>query len=122
MDRLLSDHIDSEIAEILNSRGFQSGEGGRFNRRKIFLLRRAYGLKSRRDRLLEAGMLTLNEISLRLHVHRGTVKLWRAHGLLRAHICGDKHERLYEDLGEHAPTKLQGHKLEEWRRFPDPCE
>ena len=122
VDKLLSDHIDSEIAVILNSHGFHSGQGKPFDGRMIANLRRAYGLKSRHERLRAAGMLTIDEIALRLGVHRCTVMHWRAHGLLRAHMYSDKHECLYENPGDQAPTKLQGRKLEQRRRFPDPCE
>jgi hypothetical protein len=122
VDNLLSDHIESEIAVILNSRGFHSGGRKPFSGRMIAIIRRAYGLKSRHERLRAAGMLTLDEIALRLGVHRCTVMHWRAHGLLRAHMYSDKHECLYEDPGDQAPTKLQGRKLEQRRRFPDPCE
>ena len=119
IDKLLDDHTDSEIAAILDGRGLRSGMGRRFEGRMVFTLRRAYSLKSRHDRLRAAGMLTLREIARRLGVTTGTVKHWRDHGLLRAHAYSDKNECLYEDPGDRPPTKLQGRKLQERRRFPE---
>jgi len=51
-----------------------------------------------------------------LGVSTRTVKIWRAHGLVRAHAYTDKGERLYEPPDAHAPRKAQGVKLS--RRSP----
>ena len=44
-----------------------------------------YGLKSRHDRLREAGMLTHHEMAARLGIVPGTLKQWRLAGLVRGH-------------------------------------
>jgi len=42
VDRLLDDHTDSEIVDILNSGGFRPGVAERFSLRIIYILRRSY--------------------------------------------------------------------------------
>ena len=63
---------------------------------KVYKIRRAYGLKTRFEKLREQGFLTLAEIARRLHVAESTVKVWRRHGLLRALPFNDKNECLYQ--------------------------
>ena len=58
VDRLLDDHTDGRIAALLNEKGWHSGKGGMFTRRIIARIRNQYRLRSRFDRLREAGMLT----------------------------------------------------------------
>jgi hypothetical protein len=117
IDKLLEHHTDSEIAAILDERGFRSGGGQQICRRTVLRIRRAYRLKSRFQRLRATGLLTLREIARQLGLTTGTVKQWRDHGLLRAHPYNDKPECLYETPGKHPPKKLLGRKLESRRRF-----
>ena len=119
IDTLLDFHTDGQIAAILNERGFVSGEGKPFHSITVQRIRRRYDLKKRYDRLRDAGMLTLAEIGDLLGVSTQTVKVWRNHGLLRAHAYTDKNECLYEHPGDHPPVKTQGRKLAERRRFPE---
>jgi hypothetical protein len=92
----------------------------------VHSIRRTYGLKSRHDRLRDAGMLTLDEIANLLAVKPHTVKLWRRNGLLRAHAYNDKNECLYEHPGDDPPVKTQGSRLSKRRRFsqvaPNPTQ
>ena len=115
VDRLLDHHTDKEIAVVLNQRGLVSGVGLAFTDRTVLKIRLAYRLRSRYQRLREAGLLTLDEMATRLRVTPSTVKIWRDHGLLRAHRYNDKNECLYERPGRKAPTKQQGTKLSERR-------
>ena len=119
IDALLEQHTERAIAAILNERGFVSGEGRPFHAIMVQRIRRAYGLRTRYDRLRDAGMLTLTEIAAMLGTSTGTVKIWRDHGLLRAHPYNDKHECLYEYPGDDPPVKSQGRKLSQRRRFPE---
>jgi DNA invertase Pin-like site-specific DNA recombinase len=119
IDRLLSDYTDAQIASQLNDRGLQSGMGHRFIPRLVARIRRSYRLKSRYDRLREAGMLTLSEIARKLEVAPCTVRNWRKHGLLRAHLYNDKNQYLYEPVDDSGPVKSQGHRLSQRRRFPE---
>jgi hypothetical protein len=63
IDRLLEDHTDGEVAQILNERGVLSGTGRRFGGRRVRVIRRAYELRSRKARLRARGLLTLDEIA-----------------------------------------------------------
>jgi hypothetical protein len=56
-------------------------------------------------------MLTVDEMADALSVNPKTVKIWAAHGLLRAHAYSDKPEHLCERPGRDAPKKAQGMKL-----------
>jgi DNA invertase Pin-like site-specific DNA recombinase len=118
VDRLLNDHTDARIAELLNERGWHSGKGRTFTRKIIIQIRYQYQLRSRFDRLREAGMLTQAEIADQLGVHRTTVHDWRRSGLLKAHASNDKPEYLYEPVGANGPLKQQGIKRTDPRRFP----
>ncbi len=111
VDRLLDHHPHETIANILNSRGSVSGYGKPFTGRMIGRLRIEYGLKSRFERLRAKGMLTLDEMAQRLGICTKQLKTWRAAGLLRAHLCNDKNEYLYEDPGSEPPRKARGVRL-----------
>ncbi|RMF64276.1 MAG: recombinase family protein [Bacteroidetes bacterium] len=119
IDALLNEHTEGQIARILNERGRVSGEGLHFHRIMVQRIRRDYELKTRYDRLREAGMLTLDEIAGVLGISTQTVKIWRNRGLLRAHAYNDKNECLYEHPGDDPPVKKQGSKLSKRRRFPE---
>lgn len=118
VDRLLGDHTDARIATLLNKRGWHSGKGGRFTRGIISRIRYQYRLRSRFDRLRKAGMLTQAEIADVLGVHTTTVHDWRRSGLLKAHAYNDKPEYLYESVSTNRPSKQQGIKRTDPRRFP----
>lgn len=111
IDALLERHTEGEIAVILNEQGYRSGSGKVFHLEIISKLRRAYGLKTRYERLREAGLLTKKEIATRLGVSVSTVDIWRTHGILRARRYDDRNARLYEDPGPNPPVKAQGQKL-----------
>jgi DNA invertase Pin-like site-specific DNA recombinase len=119
IDALLDHHTGGQIAGILNERGRLSSEGLPFHAMIVWRLRRNYQLKTRYDRLREAGMVTLDEIADLLGVSTKTVKIWRDRGLLRAHAYNDKNECLYEQPGDKLPVKKQGCKLSKRRRFFD---
>lgn len=99
IDRLIDEHIDGEIAEILNSRGFESGCGKVFDARRVHVIRRAYGLKSRYTRLREQGWLNLREISEKLGLRPSTVRAKRAQGSLGlgSIILNDMGQHMYEN-------------------------
>ena len=70
-------------------------------------IRLAYGLKSRYERLREAGYLTGEEIAAELGVAVATVKDWRYKGWLRATAYDDKPHYLYAPLGADPPKKYR---------------
>lgn len=105
IDRLLERHGDTEIASILNAKGMRSGEGRAFHRAIVCRLRHHYELKSRYERLREAGMLTSDEIARELNVTAATINVWRRSGLLRAVRYDDRNRYLYEHPGADRPVK-----------------
>lgn len=119
IDRLLEEYPEEEVAARLNKLGFVSGMGEVWTPRLVARVRRNYRLKSRYLRLRELGMLTLQETAQHLGVTAQTAKIWRAQGLLRAHLYNGKNEYLYEVVEDGGPTKSQGKKLSERRRFAE---
>ena len=111
VDRLLDDHIYSEIAELLNQQEYRPGEAarrGRHNARftalRVAYLVHHYKLRPRYDRLRERGMLTTQEAAARLNVHEQTVIRWAKHGLITSHPYNG-HYCLYELPASDLPQK-----------------
>lgn len=119
IDRLLDDHTEAVIARILNDRGLKSGAGKPLTASIVKRIRRNYQLKHRYQRLRDFGMLTIQELAVRLKVTTTTVKTWRRKGLLRGHAYNDKNEYLFEPPDQDAPKKAQGRKLSERRVFTE---
>ncbi len=117
IDAMLEHHTHSEIVKLLNERGRKSGDGTPFTNTILKHLLHSYGLKSREQRLRDAGMLTTTEIASALRVSTCTIKTWRASGLLRGLPYNDKGEWLYASPAADAPTKQQGRKLSERTRL-----
>lgn len=118
IDQLLESCVVGQVAARLNERGFQSGEKMPFTSRIVARICKDYRLKSRHDRLREAGKLTMHEIAEQLQVSTNTIKTWRHNGLLLGHPYNDKNECLFDPLDANAPAKSQGRKLSERSRFP----
>ena len=116
IDELLDHHTHADIAAILNQRGLTSGEGRPFHPLIIRNIRDDYQLRSRQQRLRDAGMLTLTEIAAQLGVSTGTIKIWHHAGLLTAHPYNDKGQCLYPPPGPTPPARAQGRKLTQRRR------
>ena len=115
IDELLDHHTHAEIAAILNQRGLTSGECRPFHPLIIRNIRDDYQLRSRQQRLRDAGMLTLTEIAAQLGVSAGTIKIWHHAGLLTAHPYNDKGQCLYPPPGPNPPARAQGRKLTQRR-------
>ncbi len=105
MDRLLEGHNYADTARILNENGFKTGDGLPLTSIAVGYIRRAYGLKSRFDRLRERGMLTASEIARTCGVSIKTISDWRQKGRLRAHAINDRAQFLFEDPGPSPPKK-----------------
>ena len=117
VDRLLNDHTDAQIAALLNERGWHSGKGRAFTKRMIFQIRCQYRLRSRFDRLREAGMLTQQEIADQLGDPRDNrsplAARWTAQGpciprQARVPVRARGHEPTGQDAGSeaHRPTTI----------------
>jgi DNA invertase Pin-like site-specific DNA recombinase len=115
IDQLLDHHTHAQIAGILNDRGLTSGEGRPFHPLIVRNIRDDYGLRSREQRLRDAGMLTLAELASQLGVSTGTVKTWYHAGLITGHPYNDKGQCLYPPPGKNPPSRAQGRKLSERR-------
>ena len=116
IDRMLDHHGYREIASILNGRGFRTGVGMPFNGTSVGLICRTRRLKSRYNRLRDAGLFTLKEMARKLDVCEATVRKWRRHGLIRGQACDDSNQYLYEDPRPDLPSKNKGIKLIARRR------
>ena len=122
VDQLLDHHVYSEIAEILNQRGFRPGGSARSGRRadrftakRVAYLMHTYGLRSRYDRLREQGMLNKKEMADRLGIHEQTAERWAKHGIIKAHLYNDHGWQLYELPGPNTPDK----HCSRWDRLVD---
>jgi len=122
VDQLLDHHVYSEIAAMLNDRGFRPGASARpgraadrFSAKTVAYLMHTYGLRSRYDRLRERGMLNKREMADRLGVHAQTVDRWTEFGLIKAHFYNDHGWQLYEPPG---PNTLAKHSSR-WDRLMD---
>jgi DNA invertase Pin-like site-specific DNA recombinase len=116
VDHLLDDHTDSQIAGMLNEKGWHPGKGGLFTKGIIVWIQNHYRLRSRFNRLRESGMLTQTEIAIQLGVTRSTIQDWRRIGLLKAQAYNDK-QYLYEPPGTNPPRKQQGARRTDLHRF-----
>ena len=73
IDQLLDHHTSAEIAAILRSRGLANGEGRPFTPTMVQRVIRTYQLRSRRQRLLDAGLHPAQpdgRAARRVHRHR----------------------------------------------------
>lgn len=107
VNRLLDEHTDAEIADLLDGQGMISFDGKRFSRLLVRRLRISHGLESRYSRLRARGLLTVNEIASRLGVTSTTIGTWRRAGLLRAQRYDDKDQYLFEPPGPDTPIKYR---------------
>ena len=110
IDQLLNQYTNAEIARILNEHGKVSGTGKPFNAHIIGNIRRAYGLKTRFERLRASGLLTLGELSKRTKLCEKTLKSWASKNIITGYKYNDKNERLYERPGNELINKLAGGK------------
>ena len=114
IDKLLEDHTDAQVAEILNRNGVKPSMSPQFNTPIVAKLRRTYNLKSYCERLREKGLLTREEIAEKLGVSIAAVSRWAAHGLLKIHRYNSTTGKLYEMPPEgYRPVKQPGVKLTE---------
>ncbi len=104
IDELLDTSTCAQIAVILNQRGLTSADGKPCNRIMVDRAIRAYPLRSRRDRLRDAGQLTLAEMAAALGVSKSTVKAWHHAGIVRGQRYNDKGEVLYNPPGPENPV------------------
>ena len=95
IDALLDIYTDAQVAHLLNERGLRTGAGDAFDPVSVQWVRFSAKLKSLKERLLEAGMLTRKQLSTKLGISRTTIGRLRTEGHLKARICNDHGEWLY---------------------------
>jgi DNA invertase Pin-like site-specific DNA recombinase len=110
IDKLLDHHTTAEIAGILRSRGLPNGEGRPFNPAMVQRVIRTYQLPSRRQRLLDAGLIPLTQMARLLGVSASTVKIWYHAGIVSGQRYNDKGEVLYNPPGPNPPARHQGRR------------
>ncbi len=108
VDELLETCTDRQVAQRLNELGYKNWRGQLFTHKKVFVIRMAYHLKSRFDRLRERGMLSADELAIQLGVCTATIYHWGKEGLLREHRYGNKFRCLYEPIGNVTLVKGKG--------------
>jgi DNA invertase Pin-like site-specific DNA recombinase len=108
VDELLETCTDRQVAARLNEQSYRNWKGQAFTLKKIMLIRRAYHLKSRFERLRECGMLTGDELAKQLGVCTTTVHQWGRAGLLRRHLYGNNYRCLYEPVSDVVVIKGAG--------------
>ena len=108
VDELLATCTDRQVAEKLNELGYTNWRGQPFTHKKVIVIRNAYHLKSRFERLRERGMLTANELAAQLGVCPASIYHWGRDGILREHRYGNRHRCLYEPLGKVVLVKGKG--------------
>jgi len=99
IDELLETSTDRQIAVRLNELGHRNWRGEPFTMKKVILVRHAYSLTSRFERLRERGMLTGAEVAKQLGVSTTTVHHLGRQGVLARHLYGNNHRCLYEPPG-----------------------
>lgn len=108
IDRLLGEHCEDEIAEILTQEGHRTWRGETYTSEKVAWIRQAYRIPSRYDRLRTKGYLTAKELSVELGVSTTTIHQWGRNGLLRRHRYDKGSGCLYEPLQEISIIKGHG--------------
>jgi hypothetical protein len=108
IDRLLNEHSDDEVAEILTRQGHRTWRGEPYTQEKISWIRYAYRLPSRYDRLRAKGCLTAKELSVELGASATTIHEWGRNGLLHRHRYDQGTGCLYEPLQGIAVVKGHG--------------
>jgi len=113
IDELLGDHEYQEIADLLNARGLRSGDGRIFNRQIVGRICKQSGMKSRRQRLREKGLLTLKELARKIRVKGIILSNWRREGTIVGYRSNRKNEYLYVEPAQQQIAMLAGRRRDE---------
>ena len=99
VDELTTSHTYSEIATILNERGYTSGQGHRFDRDLVKGITHSNKLKTRFARLRATGKLSANEVASLLGVTVATVRRRGKTSSIKTYPYNDRNGCLYEHPG-----------------------
>jgi DNA invertase Pin-like site-specific DNA recombinase len=95
IDELLAEHTYDETAKILNDRGLTGGWGKPFTVPSLTALCRARNIPGLRERLRDAGMLTLAEIAAEFGVTPATIKRWQRRAAITGRRIDGRRTHLY---------------------------
>ncbi len=112
IDSLLGEHDYKEISDILNQRGFRSGDGHMFNVHIVGRICADSGLKTRHQRLREKGLVTTKELAHSLRVRELTITHWRRQGHIIGHRSNYRTEILYETPTAEQVAALKGKRIQ----------
>ena len=98
IDELLETSTDKQVAAKLNALGHRNWRGESFTMKKVVVVRMAYRLQSRFERLRLRGMLTGEEVAQQLSVSTTTVHQLGRQGVLTRHLYGNNYRCLYEPV------------------------
>jgi len=118
VDDLLGNYSFSEIAHILNERGYKRSVDAPFNIAAVKSIKATYALTSRQQRLQDAGLLTRQQLAKALGVSVCTITTWRKHGLLTGTRYNGRGEWFFPKPNKDSPRKQQGQKLAERAIYP----
>jgi len=96
VDELTENYAPSEIADILNRKGYRAWNGNMFNLRTINRIIRTYRIKSRYQRLRDKGCLSLKEKMLESNLSQAQIMQMRNEGKIVFYKVTDRDEYLYE--------------------------
>ena len=96
VDELTENYIPSEIAAILNEKGYRAWNGNLFNLRTISRIIRTYGIKNRHKRLREKGYLSLVEKMLETNLSQAQIMQMRNEEKIISYRATERDEYLYE--------------------------
>jgi DNA invertase Pin-like site-specific DNA recombinase len=108
IDRLLEQHCDREVAEILNRQGRRNWQNLPFDFYKIAKIRENFDLECHYKRLRSQGLLGLKEMAMRLGVSNRTINEWARAGLLHKHVYNSRGNSLYEPVKKGVIMKGHG--------------
>ena len=98
IDELLETSTDKQVAAKLNALGHRNWRGESFTMKKVVVVRMAYRLQSRFERLRLRGKLTGEEVAQQLSVSTTTVHQLGRQGVLTRHLYGNNYRCLYEPV------------------------
>ena len=80
IDALLDQYTDAQVARLLNQRGLRTGAGDPFDTVSVQWVRYTAKIKNLKQRLLESGWLTIEQISATLGLRRTSINRHRVPG------------------------------------------
>ncbi|MHB8280649.1 MAG: recombinase family protein [Candidatus Humimicrobiaceae bacterium] len=96
VDELIENHAPSEIAAMLNQKGYCLWNGNIFNSKSVKYIIRTYSIKNRYKRLREKGCLSLKEKMLESNLSQAEIFQMRNEGKIVFYKVTDRDEYLYE--------------------------